>query len=195
VRVWWNAVVIGIAIVSGVSGCFRPVRESLIALSSTPDSSGSPQDASAPAITLGRVSMPEYLEGYDIVSRVSQHELERDAHNRWAERLPEASARVLRRALAEQGLRVVDGGASVVSVNIAVFEPTAEGVVLLSATWQVSDVHHEVSGHGADVIRQPSGSGPAAQAAAMETALQRLASGIAATIRGAADLAAVSAHQ
>jgi uncharacterized lipoprotein YmbA len=195
VKRWWKATVLGIAIAAAVSGCFRPVRESLISLSSAPSSSEPSHDASAPTITLGRVTVPEYLDGYDIVSRVSPHELSRDAHNRWAERLPEASARVLRAALAEQGLRVVDNGASLVSVNIAAFEPTADGVVLLSATWQVSDARHDVVAHGADVIRQPLGSGPAAQAAAMETALQRVASGIAATIRSAADHAGASAHQ
>ncbi|HZF30817.1 MAG TPA: ABC-type transport auxiliary lipoprotein family protein, partial [Gammaproteobacteria bacterium] len=183
-----EAALVAIAMGALLSGCVRPVREQLVSLSSVPDSSGTSRDAPAVTISLGRVNVPEYLDGYDIVSRASPHELERDAHSRWAERLPEASARVLRAALAEQGLRVVDGDASTVTVNIAAFEPTADGVVLLSATWQVSNVHHDPIGRGAGVIEQPAGAGAAAQAAAMESALQRLAGDIATTIKGVADV-------
>ena len=187
--------VIAISIAWTVTGCVRPVRESLVSLSSPPASGGPSRDAPTATISLGPVSVPEYLDGYDVVSRVSAHELKRDPHNRWAERLPEASARVLRVALAEQGLRVVDGGASVVAVTIGSFEPTANGLVLLSATWQVSDAHHEPIGRGGGVIEQPSGAGAPAQAAAMETALQRLAADIATTIKSVAEVAPSSARK
>jgi len=191
-----KAALIAIAIGLAVSGCIRPVRESLVSLSSNKDSSGPSRDAPVATIALARVSVPEYLDGYDIVSRVSAHELKRDAHSRWAERLPEASTRVLRAALAEQGVRVVDGDASVVAVSIAAFEPSGDdGAVLLSATWQVSDVHHNPTGRGARVIEQPSGAGAVAQAAAMESALKRLAVDIAMTINGIADVAAVATHE
>ena len=186
-----TAVLIAVALTTLASACVRPTRERLVVLSSSSAPPVVSHDAVA-TISFGRVSVPEYLDGYDIVSRISPHELQRADGSRWAERLPEAAARVLRAGLAANGVRVVDDAPNVVSVEITAFEGTADGVVVLAAAWEVLGDDRQAIAHGTGVTEQPSDSGAPAQAAAMELALRRLAANIAATIKGlpAADAAA-----
>jgi len=171
-----------VALMTLVSACARPTRDGLVVLSSSTAPATVSQDAAA-TTSLGRITVPEYLDGYDIITRTSSHELRRVNGARWAERLPEAVARVLRTGLAANGVQVVDDAASVVSVEIAAFEAMADGVVVLSATWGVRDEDRQPIAQGTLVTEQPAGTGAPAQAAAMELALQRLAADIAEAIK------------
>ena len=181
-----TAVLVAVAVTTLASACVRPTRERLVVLSSSTAQAVVARDAAA-TISFGRVSVPEYLDGYDIVSRISPHELERAAGSRWAERLPEAAARILRTGLAANGVRVVDDAPNVVSVEIAAFEPNGDGVVVLSAAWEVRDDDRQPTAHGSSVTEQPAaGTGAPSQAAAMELALQRLAADMAETIKALA---------
>ena len=172
-----------IVLLTLASGCNRPRREGLVVLSSSTAPIEVRQDAAA-TIALGRITVPEYLDGYDVVMRTSSHELRRIDGARWAERLPDAVARVLRTGLAANGVQVVDDAARAVSVEIAAFEAMANGVVVLSAAWVVRDDGRQQIANGSVVTEQPAGSGAAAQAAAMELALQQLAADIAKAIKG-----------
>lgn len=179
------AVLVTVAAMILASACVRPTRERLVVLSSSTGPAAVARDAAA-AISLGRVTVPEYLDGYDIVSRISPHELQRAADSRWAERLPDAAARVLRNGLAANGVQVADDAMNVVLVDIAAFEANADGVVMLSAAWKVLDANRQPVEHDTRVIEQPSQAGAPGQAAAMELALQRLAADMAETIKAAA---------
>lgn len=178
-----TVVLLTVAMMMLASACVRPTRERLVVLSSSTAPVAAAQNAAA-TVSFGRVSVPEYLDSYDIVSRISPHELERAAGSRWAERLPEGAARVLRTGLAANGVRVVNDAPNVVSVEITAFEPNGDGVVVLSAAWEVRDDDRQPIARGTGVTEQPSGAGTPAQAAAMELALHRLAADIAATIKG-----------
>ena len=81
-------------------------------------------------------------------------------------------------------MQVVDDASSVVSVEIMAFEAMADGVVVLSAAWEVRDDDRQPIAHGTLAAEQPAGTGAPAQAAAMELALQRLAADIAEAIKG-----------
>jgi uncharacterized lipoprotein YmbA len=175
------AVFMALALMLVGSACVRPTRERLVVLGSSSAPATSPDGAAA--VSLGRLSVPEYLDGYDVITRISPHELQRADGSRWAERLPDAAARVLRAALAANGVRVDDDAANVVSVEIAAFEGTADGVVVLSATWEVHDRDRQPLVRSNWATEQRSGPGAPAQAAAMELALQGLAVEMAATIK------------
>jgi uncharacterized lipoprotein YmbA len=178
-----TAALIAVAFATLASGCVRPTRERLVVLSSSTAAAVVARDGSA-TIALGRVGVPEYLDGYDIIARTSPHELQRTAGSRWAERLPDAAGRVLRDALAENGVRVVDDAPNAVSIEITAFEANAAGVVVLSAAWEVLDDERQRLADDTSVTEQPAEAGAAGQAAAMELALQRLAADIATTIKG-----------
>lgn len=185
-----SAGILAITLITLLSACVRPVREELILLSSeiVPIA---PSHGQVATVSLGRITVPEYLDGYDIVSRISPHELKRDDSSRWAERLPDATARVIRAGLVANGVKVVDGAANVLSVDIAAFEATPDGVVVLSASWEVFAGKRQLLGRGGDVIEQPAKAGAPGQAAAMERALHLLAGRIAETINGLPDASAV----
>jgi uncharacterized protein len=178
-----TAVLLAVAATTLASACVRPTRERLVVLSSSTVPAAVARDAVA-TIALGRVSLPEYLDGYDIVSRISAHELQRASDSRWAERLPDAAARVLRNGLAANGVQVVVNAPNVVSVEIAAFEANVDGVVVLSAAWEVLDDDRQRLARETSVTEQPFGAGAPGQAAAMELALQRLAADMAETIKG-----------
>lgn len=153
--------------------------ERVIALASPPGIAEVPADTGT-TVRLERVSVPEYLHSYEVFSRVSRHELERESSSRWAERLPVAATRVLRAGLAGHGLNVAETARRVISVDIQVFEPTPGGAVVLAASWRVRDDSERIAlPEGNAVIEEPVGGGVAAQAAAMERALRRLAAQIA----------------
>ena len=147
-------------------------------------------------VGVGPVTLPDYLDRSQLVTRYGDHRLALAEASRWAEPLEPMVARVLRDDLvaalgAERGIdhpwaRNL-APALVVEVDFERFERDSVGTALLDARWRVR--------HGADVrvgrsrLSQPSASMTSEDAvAAMSRVLGRLAGEIAAAAR---DLARV----
>jgi hypothetical protein len=147
-------------------------------------------------VGVGPVTLPDYLDRSQLVTRYGDHRLALAEASRWAEPLEPMVARVLRDDLvatlgAERGIdhpwaRNL-APALVVEVDFEQFERDSVGTALLDARWRVR--------HGADVrvgrarLSEPSASMTSEDAvAAMSRVLGRLAGEIAAAAR---DLARV----
>jgi uncharacterized lipoprotein YmbA len=128
----------------------------------------------AVTLSVGPISIPDYLDRPQIVVRSTQNELLLSEFNRWAGSLQSDTARVLRenleKMLAGDGISVTSwrrGIPSVyrVSVDVSRFEVTAETGVVLKAQWAVfggdganvllvrdSDIREEVRGGGIEPV-------------------------------------------
>jgi len=166
----------------------------------------SPVEAAAAAdtvatttVALDRVRMPAYLERPEVVTRVSDNEIEFSTRERWAETLAQAVPRVLALDLAAavggQGIAVserLEGTAEyVVEVAIVRFERTAAGRAELHARWTLRGAGGVAVDAGElraseDVPAARAGSPPgAASAASLSRLLSKLGVRIAADIRQA----------
>jgi uncharacterized lipoprotein YmbA len=150
---------------------------------------------------IGPVTIADYLDRPQIVTRTSQNELLLSEFNRWAGSLQSDTGRVLREnldiLLAGDGMSVTSwrrGIPSVyrVSVDVSRFEATADMVVVLKAQWAVfagdgagvllvreSDIREAVQGGGIEPV-----------VTAMGRALAGLSREIAQGVRGVARAAA-----
>jgi uncharacterized protein len=144
---------------------------------------------------VGPVTIPDYLDRPQIVTRSSQNELHLSEFNRWAGSLQSDTARILREnldiLLAGDDVSVTSWrrgipGVYRVSVDVSRFEVTAETLVVLKAQWAIfagdganvllvrdSDIREEVRGGGVEPI-----------VAAMGRALGSLSREIAQGVRG-----------
>lgn len=136
------------------------------------------------SVLIHRVSVPEYLDGYDIVSRTTPHLLETEANHKWAEKLPDAITRAIRTRFVADGVPLSDPADYEVVIEIDSFEPLASGPATLSARWQVLDGSgdHSERAHGAAVLTAAIPGGETGQAEAMESAVLDLAGRIEATV-------------
>ncbi len=116
---------------------------------------GSPPSAhaSAPAIVLGPVIFPAYLDRNEVAVRVSPTELEYRSTERWAGPLADGFIRVLAEDLARalDGARVVPLAASAgtipdytIEVVVVRFEASTDGSAQLTARWAVRDATRKV---------------------------------------------------
>ncbi|MCU0725778.1 MAG: PqiC family protein [Planctomycetes bacterium] len=147
-----------------------------------------------PAIALGPVSVPEYLDRPQIATRKTRHELSLAEYDRWAgsfgQNVEIALAENLSAALRKQGVTVLREAAASqrpvpvrcrVGVDIRAFEADAEGRVVLEAWWTIYDAASGKEGFvGQSVVTEPgSGTGYAGIVAAMSRALAALGRDIA----------------
>lgn len=102
--------------------------------------------ASAPAIGVGPVNLPDYLDRPQIVVRSGAYELRYDETHRWAENLQDNVSSVLAENLArlvptDQVARFPWGRATAVDfqvvANISRFDAEANGTVVLSVRWKL----------------------------------------------------------
>ena len=148
-----------------------------------------------PAILLGPVALPRYLDRPQIVTRPSPNELSLAEYDRWGGKLDDNVARVLaqdiavhlntsRVAVFPREQRLAD--AVQIAVDVSRFEQVGEqGNVELDVQWSLypSD-RRRAPVIGISRVRTPvSGTGFAATAAAMSAALDQLAQELAAAAR------------
>lgn len=126
-----------------------------------------------------RVSVPEYLDNYDIQLRTDDYVLTRLPNAKWAERLPVAMTRLLQQTVNEKLVNKRDEPYTV-DVSVDVFEPQPSGQVVLSARWRVTDTRSDtIVARDNTVIEQPLAptrrDDPAAVGRAMSEAVRQLA--------------------
>lgn len=145
--------------------------------------SGQPA-ASRVGVNIPAVSVPEYLDTYDVLIRTSEFSLQAARNTKWAEKPSSALTRLVRARAAAAGFANVDRPDYEVLVDVDRFEPTSGGVVVLSARWRVIDAggREDVVARGGDTIYQPVAEGPTGAIAAMEAAGQELARRVTASI-------------
>lgn len=107
------------------------------------------------AIEITDLDIPQYLERFQIVTRDGDNRLHLSENNQWGENLRKNLMRTLSRNLAER-LRTIDistpfnRSASIpdyrIEVFISSFERGVDGVVRLTARWQISNRSEQVLG-------------------------------------------------
>lgn len=141
-----------------------------------------PQSERAPARSsewnVRRVRVPEYLDSYDIQMRSDEYVLTRLQDAKWAERLPLAITRLLQQTVDEKLVSNRDRPYQV-DVNVDTFEPQADGQVVFSSRWTVTDTRDDrVVARDNTLIQQPlpdTQRDPAAVGRAMSEAVRQLA--------------------
>lgn len=153
---------------------------------------------SLPLLGLGPVSLPEYLDRAEIVTRAGAHGVRLGEFDRWAEPLEPQFLRLL-----AEGLRRETGGREIVplpargdaepalavEVDVDRFDAGEDGEVLLDARWRVRQADGGRSvGAGRSLIRERGAPAPPAYdavVAAMSRAVDGLAREIAAAVPAA----------
>jgi uncharacterized lipoprotein YmbA len=157
------------------------------------DSSGGTL-ANEVSLAVGPVTLPEYLNRSQIVTRVGENQLHLGEFDRWAEPLSHNITRVLAENLATllNTPRVVailnrpTGSADYqVIVDLIRYDRSAGGAVTLSAHWaiKVKNAEEPVVVQKSNFTEPVEGQGYAGQVAAMNRALSNLSTDIAAAIR------------
>lgn len=133
-----------------LAGCARSVPViyyQLTAVGSERQAAVAPQRAEA-LIGIGPISLPEYLDRPQIVSRLSANRLQLADHHRWAGPLGDNIARVvqknLARALGSEGVVLYPWGLSLpvdqqISIEILRCEADEGGKVQFEALWTMID--------------------------------------------------------
>jgi len=157
----------------------------------------------SPAYALGPVTLPEYLDRNQIVTRLSPSEVTYSQWDRWAEPLETNVATVLRRRLTvELGVGDVtrypwtgDGVDYQIEVTFLRLETDMAGQNVLSARWSIRDVRRDgaiVTGNETTLTRP----GPPGDRAASTHALSEMVRDLGDEIAHAArDLPRPTAHQ
>jgi len=155
------------------------------------------RSASALTVGLGPVTLPGYLSGPSLVTRVDDTQVRYADGDRWAEPLSKQFTRTLREDLSRAlgGARIIDyawyPSASVdvaVAVNVLAFEVDTTGTATLTAGWALRDPHsHQVAYEGQSAIVEPAAGTPGkvrgdAAVAALSRALAQMSREIAVAI-------------
>lgn len=150
------------------------------------------------ALAVLPVSVPDYLDRREIVSRTTDHRLLLSDSDRWGENLRDGMARVLTmdlgRLLAPDGIVVTSGGHqpkvdAELSLTVEAFEIDPDGAATLAARWMLlDDRRRESPRHFQAVFSQPvtpilGSPHAAAEVAALNRDLDRLAVAIAGSVR------------
>ncbi|MDW7711729.1 MAG: PqiC family protein [Deferrisomatales bacterium] len=186
------AVLLAVLVTSGClgKGTVEPTRHFLLEALPAPVAAG----VDGPSIGVGPVSLPEYADRPQLVTRAGDNEIEVAAFARWAAPLREQVARTLAENLsALLGVDRVavfpwwepDGVDYRVVVDIHRFEADAAGNALLAARWRLHRKGRvEPVASGRSEYAAPAGAkGHGAFAAAQSRSLQGLSGEIAAAIR------------
>ena len=125
-------------------GTSEPSR--LYTLSALPDRGGEPAGVEGPAVGVGPVTLPQYLDRPQIVQRSGPNRLETSEFDRWAEPLSDTVPRVLAenigRLLQSKKVYVLPRRRRLpldltVEVDFSQFEPLADGAAALAARWHI----------------------------------------------------------
>lgn len=182
-----------------LAACTRPPPQLYVLNAITaPDPAAPSRSRDMRTLAILPVSVPDYLDRREIVSRTADHRLEVSDSDRWGEGLPDGLARVLTvdlgQLLAQDGF-VVTGGQhqpkvdAELSLTVDAFEVDPDGNAVLAARWMILDERRAgTAAHFQAVYSEPvraaSGSsrGPA-EVAALNRDLDRLAVDIARAVR------------
>lgn len=194
-RTLLTGLILGTAVLAGCVDIGGETQPSRFYVLSAIEPKGIPSP-DGPAILVGPVSLPRYLDRPQIVTRPSPNELTLAEYDRWGGRLDDNVARVLaqdigvhlntsRIALFPREQRVAD--AIQISIDISRFEQVGDqgGRIELDAQWSLYPADRRSAPTiGTSRVRTPvAGSGFAATAGAMSAALDQLAQDIAAAAR------------
>ncbi len=156
----------------------------LLALAPAPPPAQSAEDAAhgAPSILLRRVSVPDYLDGFPIVTARRGEHIVIAPGTEWAERLSDGAARVLRDALSQRlgsGSVLIEGDGRLpdaeLTIEFLALDPRAQQLVL-DARWSFVGLSERSSHPGRTRLEVPLASHePGDVAAATAQALGRLA--------------------
>ncbi len=166
-----------------LTGCFSSPPSHVYIL--TPPAVAVGGDDRRPVLELRTVSIPDYLDTSDIVSRDGRNEIHVSTTGRWAERLSIGAAAALRAALTQRLPRVqivrTNPTGPRLLIDIEAFDMQADGRCVLNARWTVPTAAQQ-SGAATIVTKAPVSGGAISDAAivtAMTDAVGRLADRIA----------------
>lgn len=121
------------------------------------------------AVGVGPLNLPAYLDRPHIVTRATEHRLELSEFNRWAEPLKDSMLRVIAVNLSNQlettrvfalpRRRPVVPIEFKVEINVARFDGTLGGEVMLVARWILLGKEDQLISTKVSIIREQSGSG------------------------------------
>lgn len=184
--------ILGLAVLT--TGCLSPRNDpsQFYVLAASADTA-----RAAPAdliIGLGPITLPQYLQRPQMVTRTGEHQMTLSEVHRWAEDLEAGLARVM-----GEDLQRVTGASQVLSypwlasrtvryaieVDILRFEGNGAGVVQLWAAWRIRDMAtHEVVVAEESRITQPAGGATRSEiVSAQSNAIVALSRAVAAALR------------
>jgi uncharacterized lipoprotein YmbA len=182
--------VVALALVAAVlSGCAGPAKREYVLGTASPSESALAVQTALPVVQVERVQLPDYLDTRDILTK-RDHQIVPSETGRWAERLSVGATRALATSLGAhlKGVVVtaqpVDPPVLRVVIDVTAFGSTADGQVVLTARWTLTDGsgQRSLAAEQATVTEPVSGAPDVAVVAAMSLALEKLANRISAGI-------------
>ncbi len=151
---------------------------------------GVADEAGLPHIELMTVTVPDYLDTTDIVRRAASNQVIASSTGRWGERVSLGVTRALAVDLARRLPNVVIESRSVYEparrllVDVERFEIDEDGRCTLTARWRVAALGDKVQSNSerGTFVEVATAKGDAAAALAMTSAIDRLATQVAATV-------------
>lgn len=180
-----------LAVVATALGCGSSAATRFYQLSTTPgDGAPAASSASTPALGIGPISLPAYLDRAQVVVREDAHGLELMEFNQWAEPLQDNFVRVFSENLAARvgtdRIALHPWGSTTVDFRVEVrvirFECDVTGKCTLAARWMV-DSGGKRQGGASNHEATATGDSVAEMVAAMSRALGAFADEVAAAIK------------
>jgi hypothetical protein len=176
----------------GLTACGTTARKEFYLLTPTASVTAAASTQKPLLISVGPVTLPEYLDRSQIITRRSESELDLADGHRWAEPLQENFTRVLAedlRALSGNGRVIIHPNREStaadyrVTVEVARFDADAQGQVTLIAVWTIHDGGKTRVVHSRRAeYRRESGSGYPALVTALSETIGQLSEDIFAAI-------------
>ena len=178
-----------------LTGCGVTQPSRFYLLTAAEEGSGGTMSTPAPAVGIGPVTFPAYLDRPEIVQRSGGNELSYAGTHRWAEPLKTAFSHTLSenlsimlptdRTLIYPWPRSAELDYQVI-VNVTRFDADAGGTVILNAAWElIRSSDNTILDHSKATYTEPAGSTDyPAIVAAQSRAVEKLSRNIAAAISG-----------
>lgn len=182
-----------LAVMTLIAGCAASPSPKFYALSAVA-MNVPPSDSRGMTVSIGPVTVPELVDQPKMVIMLDANRVSIDEYARWAEPLKRGIARVLVADLTQSLLGAivtaypqrVDDDAYRVSVDVQEFASSASGMTTLSVIWSVRAGEREEPVRGRSVVHETAaGPGNDALVNAYSRSLARVATDIAAALRGA----------
>lgn len=128
-----------------ISGCSAgPAQRTFLLDAPLPAAASQGSAAAGPAVQVQSVSLPDYLDTEEILTRDGAHELKASVSGRWGERLSAGMTQALTAALLSrlpayqlEPARPTDRLARQILVDVAAFDVWRDGRCALSASWTI----------------------------------------------------------